>query len=188
VHALDPEHMLDVLTDATRTAAGGSAAALTGAMAAAVTSKAAFVSDLPAVAAQADALRTRLVLYARLDADALTAARYALRDATGLAAAEVGDDRRDFQLGRTLNRAAAVPAAIAESCADVAVLAATFHDRGEPDFQPDLFVSATLAAAAARAGAHLVTINLGVGPDDESAVSAAAAAAAASTAVAALTP
>jgi formiminotetrahydrofolate cyclodeaminase len=180
--------MLDVLTDAKRTAAGGSAAALTGAMAAAVTSKAALISGLPAAAAQADALRTRLVLYARLDADALTAARYALRDATDLDVHQVGNDRRDFQLGRTLHRAAAVPAAIAETCADVAVLAATFHDRCEPDFQPDLVVSATLAAAAARAGAHLVAINLGVGPDDESAVNASAAAAAASTAAAALAP
>jgi formiminotetrahydrofolate cyclodeaminase len=80
-----------------------------------------------------------------------------------------------------------VPAAIAETCADVAVLAATFHDRCKPDYQPDLVVSATLAAAAAQAGAHLVTINLGVGPDDESAVNASAAAAAATTAAAALT-
>jgi methenyltetrahydrofolate cyclohydrolase len=79
-----------------------------------------------------------------------------------------------------------VPAAIAESAADVAVLAATFHERCDPDLQPDLVVAAMLAAAAARAAAHLVEINLGTTPDDDSAITANAAAAAAATAVAAL--
>jgi formiminotetrahydrofolate cyclodeaminase len=179
--------VLDALGDRARPAAGGSAAALAGAMAAAVTSKAAARSELPAAAAQADALRSRLVAYARDDAEALLAARWALEHATTHALEDEGDERRDFRLGRTLNRAAAVPGAIAESCADVAMLAAAFHDRCEADLQPDLVVSATLAAAAARAAAHLVEINLGVSPGDPAATSAEAAAAAASTAVAALT-
>jgi len=156
-------------------------------MAAAVTSKAATVSELPAAAAQADALRTRLVAYARDDADALLAARWALQHAA-LRLPEETDERRDFRLGRTLNRAAAVPRAIAESCADVAMLAAAFHDRCEADLQPDLVVCATLAAAGARAAAHLVEINLGVGPGDAAATDAEAAAIAASTAAAALAP
>jgi formiminotetrahydrofolate cyclodeaminase len=155
-------------------------------MAAAVASKAAIVSSLPAAAAQADALRTRLVAYARDDADALHAARWALGHATLNALDGEADERRDFRLGLTLDRAASVPRAIAESCADVAMLAATFHDRCEADLQPDLVVSATLAAAAARAAAHLVGINLGVAPGDEAATGADAAAAAASTAAAAI--
>jgi methenyltetrahydrofolate cyclohydrolase len=183
---LDPHRVLEALADIDRAAAGGSAAALTAAMAAAVTSKAASRSLLPAAAAQADALRSRLVVYARDDADALTAARFALQDVALREPELVGDERRDFQLGRMLNRAAAVPAAIAESAADVAVLAATFHERCDHDLQPDLVVAAMLAAAAARAAAHLVEINLGTTPDDDSAVTANAAAAAAATAVAAI--
>jgi len=179
--------VLDALGDAARPAAGGSAAALAGAMAAAVTSKAATKSDLPAAAAQADALRTRLVAYARDDADALLAARWALAHATLHALDDdATDERRDFRLGRTLDRAAAVPGAIAESCADVAMLAAAFHDRCQADLQADLVVSATLAAAAARAAAHLVEINLGVAPGDDASANAVAAVAAASTAAAAI--
>jgi len=60
-----------------------------------------------------------------------------------------------------------VPLAIAETAADVASLAALAAELGEGTFRGDAAAAAVLAHAGARAAAHLVAINLGIGEDDE---------------------
>jgi formiminotetrahydrofolate cyclodeaminase len=126
----------------------------------------------PTGAAQAASLETRLLRLAAEDAEAYAAA------IAVLPGADPGepDARRDFKLGTVLDRAAAVPLAIAEACADVVTLARDLAARLDPALGPDLEAAARLAGGAARAAAHLVEINLVVGPDDERARRARAAA------------
>jgi formiminotetrahydrofolate cyclodeaminase len=169
--ALDLREVLDALASAETDAAGGSAAALVGALAAAVTLKVARLSGQDGHAAQASLLRVRLAELAPLDAEAFADARRALSQVE-----QGGDDRRDYQLGVVLNRASAVPLEIAEACADVSALAGELARTGNPDAQPDAAVAAVLAAAAAHAAVRLVEINLTVSDDDPRAARARAAA------------
>ena len=154
--------VLEMLADPGETPAGGSAAALAGALAAAIAVKGARASGDDASAAQASALAARLVNLAAVDADALGAARGALADASA-----GGDVRRDFGLGQALAHAAAVPLEIAEACADVAALAGGLADSVVPDLQPDCRSASWVAAAGARAAAHLVEVNLAMQTDDD---------------------
>ena len=62
--------------------------------------------------------------------------------------------------------AAEVPLAIAETAAAVAGLAAAVAESGKPALQGDALAGADLAAAAARAAARLVAINLAGAPED----------------------
>ncbi len=181
--ALDMHGALDALGEAGNSSAGGSAAALVGAIAAAVTVKVARRSDDFGLAAQAAALGTRLADLAPSDAEALAIARTALAASTG-----GGDERRDFQLGEVLDRASAIPLEIAEACADVAALAGQLAETGEDDSRPDAAVAAVLAAAAAQAAVRLVEVNLAVGSDDARVTRARAAAHSAAFAARLLTP
>jgi formiminotetrahydrofolate cyclodeaminase len=156
--------------------AGGSAAAIVAALAAAVVAKAAWRANDQGSAAQALALAGRLTKLASLDADVFAAALGALKQATERGeAGETGSDSRDFQLGRALQQAAAVPLAIAEAAADVALLAAEVARSTQSGLREDAAAAAILAEGAARAAAHLVSINLASGPDDDAAARAAAA-------------
>jgi formiminotetrahydrofolate cyclodeaminase len=140
--------------------AAGPAAALAGSAAASIIAGAARAADDGTHAAQATALGERLTRAAGADAEALAAAR------AGLAAPPAGDERGDFALGRALERAAAVPLLIAEACADLVALARVLEPLVAADHAPDVHAAAMLAAGAAHAAAHLVEVNLGVGPDD----------------------
>ena len=142
------------------TPAAGPAAALAGSAAASILAGAAHAVDDGAHAAQASALGERLTRASLADAEALAAAR------ANLAAPPAGDERGDFALGRSLERAAAVPLLIAEACADLVALARVLEPIVAADHVPDVRAAAMLAAGAARAAAHLVEVNLGVGPDD----------------------
>jgi formiminotetrahydrofolate cyclodeaminase len=146
-----------------RPAAAGPATAQAGAAAATVVAAAARVAGHATGAGQAEALAGRLRRLAEEDADALEDARAAFPDTEP----ETSDPRRDFAFARMLDRAAAAPLAIAEACADVAVLARSIADHVDPALGPDLEAAALLAGGAARAAAHLVEINLVVGEDDE---------------------
>jgi formiminotetrahydrofolate cyclodeaminase len=161
---LDVEAVLDRLADLAPGPSGGSAAALAGAMAAAVVGMAARASaswdETGGAAAQASALRTKLAAQAREDAAVYAAAREQLE----LARAGDGDSAR---LAEALARAAEVPQRIAETACDVALLAELVAARGDPERAPDAVASAALAAGAASAAAHLVAVNLGAAPDDE---------------------
>ena len=145
---------------------GGSIAAVVVAMAAALVEKTAVLSrdwgDASGAVAQARKLRTRAVPLAEEDAIAygdVIAAMRSTRDKP----VEV----RDHELGQALSLAAEVPLLIAETAADVAELAATAAERGNPNLRGDAATAAMLAAAAARSAANLVEINLGTTPDDE---------------------
>ena len=69
-------------------------------------------------------------------------------------------ERRDFALGRLLERSAEVPARIAAATADVAELAETLAAHGSDARRPDAGAAAALAAAASEAAAQLVAVNL----------------------------
>lgn len=156
------ERMLVAIEDTGYPYAGGSAAALSAALAAALVTMTARVSRsweaAPGVAAQARALRHRLVTLAHDDAEAFAAATAALA---------TGEERGRTPLGVVLARAADAPLAIARAAADVAELAALAAEGSTPAVRPDAIAAAALAEAAATVAAHLVEVNLSTLPGDE---------------------
>jgi formiminotetrahydrofolate cyclodeaminase len=156
--------------------AAGLAAALTAAMAASLTYKAARASlggwsEAAGAAAQAMALRRRLEPLAEENASAYEEALDAL---AGVARGEPGVD-----LGRVLRRAAEVPAAIVSLAESTAGLSAHVTRHADAEARADAVAGAVLAAGAARAAGHLVAVNLTVTADDARIESARAAVAAA---------
>jgi formiminotetrahydrofolate cyclodeaminase len=141
------------------TPGGGPVAGLVAALAAALVTMGARATpgwdEAEGVAAQANALRHRLLELA--DADEAVHAK---------AAAALADRADDFLLGQALHDAADVPALLAAAAADVAELAATAAGHVSPDRRADLVAAAALAEGAARSAAHLVTANLAVSGDD----------------------
>jgi formiminotetrahydrofolate cyclodeaminase len=162
VDVLDLSELLDAIGSRAPAPGGGSAAALVGAMAAALCTKGArFTNDEGAVA-QGRALERRLLRMAPEDAKVFEDALRNLDEPR-----DPDPDRRDYQLGRSLAAAAEVPLRIAESCADVALLAAELAERGRPELQADAAAAAVLAEAAARVASHLVAVNLGTTESDD---------------------
>jgi methenyltetrahydrofolate cyclohydrolase len=152
---------LDLLAARVPAPGGGSAAAVTGALAAGLVAMAARFSDaqLPAaadVADQADRLRERVAGLADRDADAYQA----VLDAYRLPA---GDRERHRRIEAALRGAAEVPLEIAEIAAQVASLAARVAAGGNPNLRGDTVTAAHLAEAAARSAAALVDINVTLG-------------------------
>ena len=139
--------------------AGGSAAAVTIAIAAAVVEMVSRASgpswaQAGGAVAQAAALRSRSIQLAELDGAAYDAAVGALRVSAGQ------------DLERALVQAAAVPLQIARAGADVAQLACEVAEHGDPDLGADAIVAAVLASAATRGAAGLVDVNLAITADD----------------------
>ncbi|HEU0336859.1 MAG TPA: cyclodeaminase/cyclohydrolase family protein [Gaiellaceae bacterium] len=163
--ALTVDELLEAIASDEPLPASGTAAALVAAMAAGLVAKVGKVTseweDGQAVAAQARALRLRLALLAHADTEAYGAALAAMR-----LPRELPQKQRDEILGRTLERAADVPLAIADAAADVADLAANAAANGRPRLVPDAVAAAELADGAARAAALLVGVNLATGPED----------------------
>lgn len=159
------EALLDSIASDEPLPASGTAAALVAAMAAGLVAKVAYISgdweDAQGVAAQARALRLRLGLLAQADADAYGSALAAMR-----LPRELSQKQRDAILGRSLERAADVPLAIADAAADVAELAADAAANGKPRLVPDAIAAAELADGAARAAALLVGVNLATNEGD----------------------
>lgn len=144
----------------------GSASALTVAFAAGLVAMVARRSadswdDAGGVAAQAIALQDRAAPLALADAQVWEEALDALHEAAEDPATPSGD------LERKLGLSVAVPLQIAEAAADTAALAALAAELGEGSFRPDAAAAAVLAAASARAAAHLVSVNLAVAEGDE---------------------
>ncbi len=158
------DRFLDELEAPAPSPCGGTAAAATAAMAAALVTMVARGSagwaDGAGVASQARALRSRLTALGDDDAAAFELVLVTMRDRSG------SPEQRDFALGSALLRAAEVPLRIAETAADVAELAATAAAEGSPQLRPDATAAAALAEAATRAAAHLVEINLAIVPGD----------------------
>jgi len=161
------DEYLDQLAQESRVPAAGPAAAITVASAASLVAMAARFVEHEWVEArvcviQAETLRRRAVDLAREDAAALEAF-ISERDRPD----DVQPEARNFQLGRSLERAADVPLGIATTACDVAMLAAHVAAHAEHDVRADAVGAGFLAAGAARAAAHLVEINLAAGLDDE---------------------
>jgi formiminotetrahydrofolate cyclodeaminase len=150
------DDLLDALAAREPAPGGGSAAALVGAIAAAICAKVAAFGEDGGATAQAAALCRRLTQLAEEDARVF---------ANALSELDRRDD--DFKLGRALDEAADAPLRIADACVDVAVLAAALASRGAPALQPDARAAGALAAGAARAAALLVEANLAVASDDD---------------------
>jgi formiminotetrahydrofolate cyclodeaminase len=136
----------------------GWVAGVSGGLSAALVAKAASRSEGWAGAegarAQALELRDRLLALAAQDARAYEQALGAL-------------ERRDSGLSRALVRAAEVPLLIAETVADVALLAAEAAEAADGAARADASAAAALASGAARAAVRLVEVNLVTLEDDE---------------------
>jgi formiminotetrahydrofolate cyclodeaminase len=164
--ALSLREFIDSVADAEIAPAGGSAAVVGVALAAALVRKVARASHDPGIAggtaAQAAKLRARASALIEADAEAFTLARTALWQRHQL------DPRtRDTEIGAKLAETTKVLLTISEVSADVARLALDTRDHAHPDLRPDLAVACLLAEAGAATGLHLVEINLGVQPGDE---------------------
>jgi methenyltetrahydrofolate cyclohydrolase len=151
---------LDELADQGPVPGGGSAAAITASMAAALVGMAANLStdswpEAAGVSAQTAALRARLADLAQADADEYSESLGMLERAQ-----DSPDDRRDHKLAAALDRSARAPLAIAETAGDVVTVAFQVRERVDPKVQPDVDAALALAAAAAQAAARLVEINL----------------------------
>jgi formiminotetrahydrofolate cyclodeaminase len=143
---------------------GGAVAAVSVAMAAGLAAMAArFSGDhlerAEAVAAQAETLRQRVAPLADADAEAYQKVidAFARPREPGT---EAGELRRQT-IRRALEGAAEVPLRMAEVAAEVAELAATIANGGNPNLRGDAVTAALLAAAGARSAANLVDINVG---------------------------
>ncbi len=142
---------------------GGSAAAVTGSLAAGLVAMAARFSaaqlpDATERATGADRQRSELVAMAERDAEAYGAVLEAFR-----LPSEPDPQQRRRQINHALELAALVPLEIAEIAARVAGEAAELAERGNPNLRGDALAGVTLAWAAARAAAELVRINVELG-------------------------
>jgi formiminotetrahydrofolate cyclodeaminase len=151
---------LDELAGEGRTPGGGSVAALVTAMAAGLLAKVArgsvdTWSEAAGIAAQAESLRARAAPLAQADAEQYEAALLArVQSGEGQGA------RQDFALGQAYAKAAEPPLQIAQAASDVAQLALTVAQNGDAALWADAVTAALLAAAAAKAAAELVAVNL----------------------------
>jgi formiminotetrahydrofolate cyclodeaminase len=150
---------------------GGAVAALVAAWAASLAAAAADRSrpewaEAAGARAQAQALRMRALALAERGAEAHAAAMETL-EAARSGDAEQRADVRDWQLGLAVEASAEAPLELAACGLDIAQLAHLIATHAAGDVRADAAVAAQLAAAAARAGAHLVEINLVVGGEHE---------------------
>jgi formiminotetrahydrofolate cyclodeaminase len=116
--------------------------------------------DAKGVAAQAQALRSRVERLAEANQDAYLHALELIEDARE-------DGGRDDLIGEALDTAAELPLAIAECAYDVALLGAEAAEHAARGGAEDACAAASLAEAAARAAAGLVAVNLISLPGDE---------------------
>jgi formiminotetrahydrofolate cyclodeaminase len=142
-----------------RTPAAGSAAAAAGELAAALVIKSARRSrdvwpEAGGTIAQAEALAARL------------RAISATIESTYETAMEALDAHDDEAIARSLPPAAEAALELARISADVAELAVEAAHHCNQAHHADATVAAVMAESAARAGCHLVSINLLIRPDD----------------------
>ncbi|MET0938276.1 MAG: cyclodeaminase/cyclohydrolase family protein [Gaiellaceae bacterium] len=143
----------------------GSASALTVAFAAGLVVMVARNSadswgDSAGIAAQA------LALQARAAPLALAGAHVWAQALDALEAVCADEAPANGGLEAKLDLSAAVPLEIAETAADTASLAALAAELGDGTYRSDAAAAAVLAAAGARAAAHLVAVNLTVKEGD----------------------
>jgi formiminotetrahydrofolate cyclodeaminase len=145
---------------------GGSAAAVTVAMAAGLVAKVARASkdhwpEAGGAVGQADTFRARVVPLVQADAEVYKDALTMLRRRE-----EVSERYRDQTLRDALEKAAEIPIRIVEAGSDLACLAALLVENGNPEVRADAAVACVLAEGGARAAAKLVETNLGATVED----------------------
>jgi methenyltetrahydrofolate cyclohydrolase len=162
---LSVDDLLTELASPSPAPGSGFAAALAVAMGAATVTMAARLSpEWPegrGAAAQAETLRKHVMELASRNAEAYEAALSALKGR------EEKYRTRDETMRDALAEAADVPLQIGDAATSVAALAAEVAERGNPRFGADCAAAASLAAAATRAAAVLVEVNLGTTGGDE---------------------
>lgn len=159
--SLDLDELLDALAGEEPAPGSGSAAAFVVAMAASLVAKAARRSraqwpQAGGAAAQAHALRLRTAALVAADARVFREALDRMEQPAGY----------DHVLGAALAEAADIPLRIVQAAVDVARLAGEVAENCDPVSRPDAVGAGHLAAAGARAAAHLVEVNLGATADD----------------------
>lgn len=157
---------LDQLAGPAPVPGGGGAAALAVATAAGLSAMAARLSagrlaDADALTIEAERIAAAAASLIQADADSYLRVIEALRLPRDDAPA------RRHQIAAALSAACAVPMQIAELAVPVARAAAQVAAAGNPNLRGDAITGALLAAAAARAAAALVAINLAGVPDDD---------------------
>ncbi len=144
------------LAQATPAPGGGAAAAVTGALAAALAAMTGRIAlarggedaGLAQLVESAEALRTRLLALADEDALAYSAVLAARKDATG------AEQEQEARVRAAWRKAAQVPAEVVRLSREVALLGRRAVRAAPPSAGPDA-VMATLLAAAAAAGSQL---------------------------------
>jgi formiminotetrahydrofolate cyclodeaminase len=157
---------LETLSGSGPAPGGGSAAAITVAMAAGLVTMVARAStdhwdEAGGVVGQAETFRARVAPLAQADAEAYETALGALRDP-----AQLEERYRDQKLQAALAKAAEIPQRIAEAGSDLACLAALLVENGNPEVRVDAAAAAMLAESVTRVAAKLVETNLGATEDD----------------------
>jgi formiminotetrahydrofolate cyclodeaminase len=155
---------LDLLASDESAPGGGSAIAVSVALAASLSSMAARLStkhlpDATGLAERAEGLRERVAPLARADAVAYSRVLVAQR-------AHKAPDR-DGDVRAALSEAADVPLAVAEAGAEVASIAARLASDGNPNLEGDAVCAVLLADAGVRAAVRLVEINLSSEPGED---------------------
>jgi formiminotetrahydrofolate cyclodeaminase len=155
---------LDLLASGESAPGGGSAIAVSVALAASLSIMAARLStkhlaDATGLVERAEGLRERVAPLARADAVAYGRVLVAQR------AREA--PYRDGDVRAALSEAADVPLAVAETGAEVASIAARLASDGNPNLEGDALCAVLLADAGVRAAVRLVEINLSGEPGED---------------------
>jgi methenyltetrahydrofolate cyclohydrolase len=155
---------LDLLASGESAPGGGSAIAVSVALAASLSSMAARLStkhlaDATGLVERAEGLREWVAPLARADAVAYGRVLVAQR------AREA--PYRDGDVRAALSEAADVPLAVAEAGAEVASIAARLASDGNPNLEGDALCAVLLADAGVRAAVRLVEINLSSEPGED---------------------
>lgn len=145
--------LLAAVAEDTPAPGAGSAAAWTGALAAALLEMVAGYAGAHAAARRAPELRARLL-------EAGKEELHAYEPVLAAARLEPGDPSREALLLTALSDASDSPLAIARAATEVAELAAAVAAQSKPALRGDAIAGVLLADAAAQAAARLVEINL----------------------------
>jgi formiminotetrahydrofolate cyclodeaminase len=145
--------LLDAMADRTPAPGGGAAAGIACALGAALVEMGARFAGMEETAARAGALRAEALRLSEADAAGYLPVLAALREPASAPG-------RAERLAAALSAAADVPLAVAESAAEVSALARRVAAEGRAALTGDALTGAELAAAAARAAARLVEIDL----------------------------
>jgi methenyltetrahydrofolate cyclohydrolase len=145
---------------------GGASAAVTVALAAALSSMSARFStghlvEAPALTERAEQLRSEVMPLARADAAAYGRVLESYRGQR-----EGDKEGRRHKIREALSEAASVPLAVAEIGAELVGIAVRLVREGNPNLRGDAVVAALLAEAGVRAAAKLVEINVAAGGTD----------------------